>query len=257
MDTSSLDFVGALNFLKKKFSIERFTKLCFSWWHIWFARNRVLFANEDFIADTIFKVSESGYIDWIARITDSRDPQIQSESRPVLSPSPQFIHWETPKWDWFKLNFDGSKTTNGNAAIGFVSRDDKAKIAMMGSKSCGLTSVLVAEALTLKEGLAEAKTLGIRKLEIESDNLCLIQWIKANWKIPWRVKFIVEDIRRELLQLDDYTLRHVYREASSVADYLANIGHNHPSLTRWFESPILELSLLSRKNELGWTVLRH
>ena len=54
---------------------------------------------------------------------------------------------------------------------------------MLGAKWRAYT-ILVAEALALKEGIQAAKFLGIKKLEIEGDNLCLINSIKDNWKVP-------------------------------------------------------------------------
>ena len=62
-------------------------------------------------------------------------------------------------------------------------RDDASKINLLGAKWCEYTSVLVADALALKEGIRAARFLGINYLKIEGDNLCLINSIKANWKI--------------------------------------------------------------------------
>ena len=65
-------------------------------------------------------------------------------------------------------------------------RDDSAKVQLLGAKWCGYTHVLVAEALALKEVIRAAKFLGIKKLEIEDDNLRLMNCLTANWKVPWK-----------------------------------------------------------------------
>ena len=86
--------------------------------------------------------------------------------------------WTRPPDDWFKLNFDGSKLDDKWAALGYVIRDSQGREAILGSKACGHTSVLVAEALALREGIKAAKFLWIKKIAIQGDNICVINSLK-------------------------------------------------------------------------------
>ena len=109
-------------------------------------------------------------------LTDSKIAQEQISQQ-------HLINWEKPLASWYKLNFDGSKYQDKSSAIGYVIRDDTAQVKILGVKWCGYTSVLVAKALALKEGVGAAKFMGINKLEIESDNLCIKKVIQNTWKI--------------------------------------------------------------------------
>ena len=51
-DTQNMGFGEAMVFLAKHLKMDRFVLLCFLWWHIWFARNRLLFANELFTQES-------------------------------------------------------------------------------------------------------------------------------------------------------------------------------------------------------------
>ena len=107
---------------------------------------------------------------------------------------------------------------------------------ILGAKACAQATVIVSEALALKECIKAAIFLGCRRLVIEGDNLCVINCLRGTSPIPWKIANIMKDISESLTFFLDYTVNHQNRQANCVADYLANIGHSCPTLTRWFES---------------------
>ena len=84
----------------------------------------------------------------------------------------------------------------------------------------------MAEGRALRDGLQVAVEAGYKQLHIEGDNLILIEAVKGESTIPWRLKYAIHDIRMMLSQLDDVQVNHIYREANIAADWLAKYDHS-------------------------------
>ncbi|XP_074300283.1 uncharacterized protein LOC141631523 [Silene latifolia] len=95
---------------------------------------------------------------------------------------------------FIKINFDGSKRDNNNAALGYSIRNHHGNILLLGAKSCGNVNVLLAETLALRESIIAAKSLGYMSIAIERDNLCVINSMRGSWKIPWEISSLIADI---------------------------------------------------------------
>lgn len=51
--------------------------------------------------------------------------------------------WSPSERGFFKLNFDGSKLSNGSAALGFVIRDSNGEVLLAGGRSLGCHSSII------------------------------------------------------------------------------------------------------------------
>lgn len=90
-----------------------------------------------------------------------------------------------PPLNFCKLNFDGSKYSNGNALIGFVIKNSAEGVLLAGEKALGpLISIVQAEVWALREGIKVGIFLGISHLIIEGDNLGVIKCFKISRQIP-------------------------------------------------------------------------
>jgi len=112
--------------------------------------------------------------------------------------TPFFVRWEPPFPGRVKLNFDGS-LQNGSAAGGYVLRDWRGMVLLVGATSFGRTSIVMAEGRALRDGLQAAINGGYRNLEIEGDNMLIIQAIQNQTQIPWQVHNIILEIRELLV----------------------------------------------------------
>lgn len=90
-----------------------------------------------------------------------------------------------------KINFDGS-IQGSSTSTGFVIRDVNADPLFATSKYIGPLYVLVAEALALRETLSQAR--GFTHIAMEGDSKILIDCLKGQYCIPWRILFVIEDI---------------------------------------------------------------
>jgi len=98
---------------------------------------------------------------------------------PSSSPTPSLhmVRWHPPSPGFVKLNFDGS-LINLSAAGGFIIRDWTGKLVKAEASYYGDTSILVAEARALRDGLRATIQAGFKKIAIEGDNKILIQALK-------------------------------------------------------------------------------
>lgn len=108
---------------------------------------------------------------------------------------------------------------------GFILRDIHGAPLISDAKKLGLNGVLQAEGLALFAGFQATILASHKRIHIEGDSKLLINCIKGNCATPWRAKTIVENIITLLHKFDFVKINHVYRDANSVADALANLGH--------------------------------
>jgi len=92
-----------------------------------------------------------------------------------------------------KLNFDGS-LSNSSAIGGFILCDWTGKVLRLGAAFYGTTSILVAEARALREGVAATCQVGFHHLIIEGNNKIVIHALDGAIQIPWSIQYIIKDI---------------------------------------------------------------
>ena len=95
----------------------------------------------------------------------------------------QLVLWHPPPPGFITLNFDGS-LVNSAAAAGFILRDWTGQIIKVGAANYGQTSILVAEARALQDGIEAATQAGFHKLYIEGDNRTVIPVVQGKIRIP-------------------------------------------------------------------------
>jgi len=182
---------------------------------IWKGRNELVFRNRQFNVTRILIMIKKAFAEWEIRTCLSEGPTFRGAISP-RSTSNLLVRWNPPSGS-IKLNFDGSCFHN-SAAGGSIIRDWAGRLIKVRAAPYGDTSVLVAEARTLRNGLQEAVKQGFQYLEIEGDNIMVIQAIKGSTHMPWKISLIVKDILHFMKQLTHVSISHIYREANLAAD---------------------------------------
>lgn len=108
---------------------------------------------------------------------------------------------------------------------------------------------MVAEALALRETLSQALDGGFDHILVEGDSKILIDSLQGRCSIPWRILFVIEDIRWLASRFAHISFKHVLREANFVADAVAATGHSC-GFSMWTNS-----LPLSAANALGFDQL--
>lgn len=97
--------------------------------------------------------------------------------------------------DTVKLNFDGS-VIQGKGAAGFILRNSFGQLMQAESCSLGSTTVLISEALALKNVICADVDLGIKSIIIEGDNKILLMHFTVS--LLFRVLPLIRDVRMYL-----------------------------------------------------------
>ena len=81
------------------------------------------------------------------------------------------------------INFDGS-VQNTSATGGYIIRDSKRAMLIAESHHCGCTSIIMAEARALRDGMQAANAAGYKDIIIEGDNQMIITALLGFTSIP-------------------------------------------------------------------------
>ncbi|XP_004309343.1 PREDICTED: uncharacterized protein LOC101295189, partial [Fragaria vesca subsp. vesca] len=154
----------------------------------------------------------------------------------------EMIRWSPPPFDRVKINFDGSVWRN-SAAGGFVIRTPNGNPLVAASSNFGITTISVAEALSLRNSLICAKERGLSRVEVEGDSKLVIDAVNGIAASPWRILKLVQEIRCLRNSFDFISFKHIFREANFVANAVANVGHKVGDVRFWEECVPPEASL--------------
>ena len=145
---------------------------------------------------------------------------------------------------------------NTSAAGGFILRDWGGASLLTGTSNYGASSIIVAEARALRDGVHTATEAGYRWLQIESDNLIVIEPLQGKSAIPWQINYVIQDVQHLLAQFDQVIIKHIYREANMAVDWLANYGHSISGTMVTTEICNPDFRLIVRDDMLGCTLAR-
>ena len=158
-----------------------------------------------------------------------------------ISQQPQrkeiFIRWLPPPWPWCQLNTDGSCRKDEGAGAGGIIRDSVGHWLTRFCMNIGESSVLMAELWGLYQGLHLAWEAGIKRLLVEEDSLCVTQLVSKQVVVPNEFYALVVAIREIISRNWQVSITHIYREANSAADFMANMAHSYPHGLHLFSSP--------------------
>ena len=238
------DFVENLSLLRKH---DDFYLLCFLWWEIWNHRNNLIFksrnCNTNPMQSTIINCTN-----WV-----SEYPTVDKKNCMHIKKR-TWVSWSKPPQGVYKLNFDASWGGGVGGFTGHIIRDSDGKVCSIGRSKISASSAIQAEAEALLQGLRSALQLGIKKLEIEGDNLSVINAIKGTWTTPWEIKAILEDVRNYIKQVEYINYYYCFREGNQAADFLArrDFGAGIQNCNNQYK----DFCTIICKDDLGHTFLR-
>jgi len=145
---------------------------------------------------TLLRAKRS-WAEWRIRTSHSGLSSFTSSSSPSQAHQPtsvsRLIRWKLPSGGFLKLNFDGTKSAAG-AAAGFVLRSWTGAFIQAGTRFLEHASILVAEAMAMRDGINAALQAGFRRLEVEGDNQVVLNAVQKAIHPPWQIASLLEDI---------------------------------------------------------------
>ena len=196
--------------------------------------------------------SSTIYMDVMARASE-----IYKVNNSFISQQPQrkeiFIRWLPPPWPWCKLNTDGSCKNGWEAGAGGVLRDSVGHWISGFCMKIGESSVLMAELWGLFQGLTLAWDVGIKRLLVEVDSLGVTQMISKQVVVPNVFHALIIAIRDLLSRNWQISISHIYREANSAADFMANMAHSAPLGLHVYSNPPVGIYSIMSQDLFGVT----
>jgi len=124
------------------------------------------------------------------------------------------------------LHTDGASLGNpGPAGAGFVLEAPDGRVLAEGSIPLEATTVNVAEYQALVEGLAAARRLGLRRLEVRMDSQLIVRQLAGEYRVKAaNLRPLFERVRALIDRFDEVECLHVPREHNERADELAGIA---------------------------------
>lgn len=135
----------------------------------------------------------------------------------------KIIRWLCPKVG-FSLNVDGAAKGNpGHCGGGGCLRGSNGELVHGFSYYYGIGTSLMAETRALLDGLRMGEKSGLPITVIYSDSMTLCSLIQSNKHPPWRICYWWEEIKA-IIDRNQWSLQHTYREGNCVADTLASLA---------------------------------
>ncbi|XP_004305693.1 PREDICTED: uncharacterized protein LOC101314305 [Fragaria vesca subsp. vesca] len=129
-----------------------------------------------------------------------------------------------------------------DATAGFILRDDVGCPIIVYAQKIGKTNVHIAEVIALRDSLLKAHEMEFQDLIVEGDYALVINRIKGNFKCPWRLLQLVQNIN-SIAAFQSIVFYHVLREANVADNALANLGHQLSRPSYWESDFLLSVGL--------------
>ena len=207
---------------------DRFTdqvraKIISVMWAIWHSRNR--WTHDEETTDPVFSVRR------IREDLAMLDlPRYHAKILPGYG-------WRPPDDGWVKVNCDGAiNVSSGTGGAGGVARSSSALLAAWSKPLPGVTDPLVAESLSLREGVIFAHLRGFEHVIMETDCLEVVNL----WNTRHNSRSVVAPILLEIGELvsffTSFVIQHTYREANVPAHLCAKHSCSLQVTDSWLDS---------------------
>ncbi len=122
------------------------------------------------------------------------------------------------------INVDGGSRGNpGPAAVGVVVQDANGGVLEEVAERIGDATNNVAEYRAVLLGIERALALGATELELVGDSELIVRQVKGEYKVKdTSLRELHGEVKRALVPLESWTIRHVRRESNAEADRLVN-----------------------------------
>ena len=122
------------------------------------------------------------------------------------------------------VNVDGGSRGNpGPAAVGVVVQDADGGVLEEVGERIGDATNNVAEYRAVLLGIERALALGATELELIGDSELIVRQVRGEYKVKdASLRELHGEVKRALVPLESWAIRHVRREANAEADRLVN-----------------------------------
>lgn len=157
--------------------------------------------------------------------------------------------WSSPPEGTLLMNTDAAFDSSlNNGSTGVVIRDDKGGVVAAANHYLNhVVDAQMAEAYALKHGLELAQSLGMNRIQIQTDCLEVVETMKDGGFSANSAAAIYDEVCSTWRDFVDISINHADREANMVAHYLARQAFDFKSSCIWIdECPDFLLGAVAR-----------
>jgi len=151
---------------------------------------------------------------------------------------------------FIKINFDGSKSSYQVSSRCVI---HNWSFIQVGTFYLGITSILVAEATTMRNGIRAAVQARFTNIYIRGNNKALIQVAQEYIQTSWEIQVLVQDVHSYFQSCNHVIVKHIFRESNRVADWLTKVGLALQS-TVWNQISHMDFYFILTENNIEKTI---
>lgn len=194
-------------------------------WLLWRRRNQIVFDNRQ--KPDMAWIGHLRAI--VAVLAEKRDGGSAMQSCDVGSD-----RWSPPPRGWLKFNVDAGLRDAAMSGLGVIGRDEHGGVwAVAAKKRISDGPALLSEMMAIEEGLLLARSLGVKKVILESDCLLAIQALRGRQTYRNQMGVILQNIRCLAESFREVRWSHVKHSGNSVAHSLVALACNGRDLWCW------------------------
>ncbi|XP_043689380.1 uncharacterized protein LOC122640294 [Telopea speciosissima] len=194
-------------------------------WHIWLARNALIFNHRSGSPMEVVKSAQDVFNEFLKAKAMRRKPHsiLAINNALVLQPLIPIASWTPPPQGCVKINSDLSQKKDlDSGGFGFIIQNHEGVCLLAVSEPSQIRSILCGEGFAMRIGLLYTLSEGFEYIIAESDNLERIQYLNNLAKArPVEASPIIHDITHLRSYFIDCSFHYICRECNSVADSLA------------------------------------
>ena len=152
-------------------------------WHMWKARNTVVFNNEGFSPISCLIKAKQATAEWYIRTHMSDDSFPWGHSFTPNHKNYFIVRWDSLPPGFVKLNFDGS-CRGSSTSGGFIIRDWLGRLLQVGSYNYGTSSIMVVEVQAMRDGILNTIQARFHQVIVEGDNQTVINVAQCSSRVP-------------------------------------------------------------------------
>ncbi|MCO5606411.1 hypothetical protein L7F22_060599 [Adiantum nelumboides] len=184
------------------------------------------------------KLRRLGVVQQEALLTEVKEKKITPKTQGKLNFSPQ-----DELEDAYTLLFDGAYRRQRNKAAGgfFILNEEKKEVLKKGIQLHLARSNNEAEYATLKAGLEECKSMGIKRLMVKGDALLIVRQVQETWAcknsklLQW-----LHDVKLLMKDFEAIQNQHISRQHNKEVDNMANTQFEVMVGTIRFKEPLFQ-----------------
>lgn len=144
------------------------------------------------------------------------------------------ITWALPPTGRLKVNTDGASRGNpGRSSYSFCLRDERGNLVFAQAQEIHSTTNIEAETKVVLEAMKYCKTGNLHNVIIETDSLGIMKMIQKQWKPPWEIADMIEEIQQNM-QITQAQIRHTHGEGNQLANFIVNHALNNEGRLQFF-----------------------